>query len=139
VSDTPVSKEPISQPLFQPATPLTTAEAHIVGPGQTEPVPWFWPLTIVAASVCTFFIWQCTHVLSQRESMLRELGQRQALLGQAQKVDADLKRLVDGLARLAQTDTDAKALMAKYGINAPPPGAAQPVIKKTRPMVPPKP
>ena len=139
MSEPTPTQTPLSQPLFPSATPEPIAAPAVKPQPTTDPIPWFWPLTIVAASVTLFFIWQLTFVLHQRESMLRELGQRQAMLGQAQKVEADLKRLVDGLAKLAQTDSDAKSLMSKYGINAPPPGAAQPVIKKTKPLIQPAP
>jgi hypothetical protein len=84
----------------------------------------FLPLAILAASFLLLLAWQVHLAVQQRRLMKRQFAQRVELVAQSDKVQGELKRLVDALMRFAKYDAEAKALLDKYGISATPAAAA---------------
>ena len=76
----------------------------------------FWPLSLLAVSFLGLLLWQLVIAYHQRQNMKLQLTQRQELVQQSQKVQEELKRLVDKLISFSKSDPDAKALLDKYSI-----------------------
>jgi len=76
----------------------------------------FWPLSLLAVSFFALLCWQLLIAYHQRQNMKDQIKQRGELVQQSQKVQEELKRLVDSLIKFAKYDQDAKGLLDKYGI-----------------------
>lgn len=85
----------------------------------------FWPLCMIALSLTVFFGWQVTVAVRQYVDLLR-LQDRQAELSvQAAQAEGKLQAVMIDLLKLAKTDSDAKAIVNKYGIKFNPAAAPQ--------------
>jgi hypothetical protein len=76
----------------------------------------FWPISLLAVSFLALLLWQLVIAYHQRQNMKLQLTQRQELVQQSQKVQEELKRLVDSVIKFSKYDADAKALLDKYNI-----------------------
>ena len=77
----------------------------------------FWPLTLVAISIALILLWGLRDARQLRRSN-EQLRQQQAeLVERSQQLQVGLEKLARELLDLAQTDEDAKALVAKYNIS----------------------
>ena len=96
----------------------------------------FLPVSLLAASLLVFFIWQLTMLTSQHsalglslqqleESFKNNTPQHEQMIKQSQAVQAKLEKIANGLLKLAEDgDPDAKALIAKFKISRSAPAAS---------------
>ncbi|MCX6997800.1 MAG: hypothetical protein NTV49_12110 [Kiritimatiellaeota bacterium] len=91
----------------------------------------FWPIALVALSLI-LVLGRDLYVSSKQKVMLKQIGiqQDQGVL-QSRQVAANFEKMMRDLLQLAQTDTDAKAIVTKYGIKiTEPPAAPAPARSK---------
>lgn len=92
----------------------------------------FWPLMLISVSVIVLLIYQLLFILSQRNALVSQIDLKRDDDAKAKKiiesVEPALNRLVNDLAVLSDTDSEAKAILNKYGFrrttNAPAPAPA---------------
>ena len=85
----------------------------------------FWPVFLLALSLVIFLGWQTTQSVRQYIASIRLADQQALLAGQATQTEANLQAMMMDLLKLSQTDADAKAIVAKYGIKFNPPAQPQ--------------
>jgi hypothetical protein len=85
----------------------------------------FWPVFLLAVSLAIFLGWQTTQAIRQHMASLRLADQQAVLAGRAAQTEASLQAMMMDLLKLSQTDADAKAIVARYGIKFNPPAQPQ--------------
>ena len=73
----------------------------------------FWPLLLISVSLVLIFGWEVWVGILTRQSAQRLQEQQ---VEQATQVQARLEKLVRALVELAESDDEAKRLVAKFGI-----------------------
>ena len=89
----------------------------------------FWPILIMSVSMAAFLCWQVIAAGRQYIALLRLADQQTALSGQAVQAETKLQAMMMDLITLSKNDTDAKAVVTKYGIkyNPAPQAGSSPV------------
>lgn len=85
----------------------------------------FWPVFLLAVSLAIFLCWQTVQAVRQHMASLRLADQQVVLAGRAAQTEASLQAMMMDLLKLSQTDADAKAIVARYGIKFNPPAQPQ--------------
>ncbi|MEI6969976.1 MAG: hypothetical protein WCL44_00535 [bacterium] len=84
----------------------------------------FWPLVLLSVSLALFLGWQVAMAMVQQIDLIR-LQDRQAVLSsQAAQAETKLESVIFDLLSLSKTDSDAKAVVEKYGIKFNPEAAS---------------
>lgn len=76
----------------------------------------FLPIVLLALSVLFALIWQLTAIKNQRNELQNAITRLQEPAKQSQQVQGSLQKLVTELLELSKTDSQAKAIVDKYGI-----------------------
>lgn len=76
----------------------------------------FWPLCLMALSLVIFLGWQLNAGLQQYRVSRQMIEQQAVLANQAAQTESKLQAMMTDLLRLAKTDAEAQAIVAKYNI-----------------------
>lgn len=76
----------------------------------------FLPLVLVSLSLILIFIWQLSAISTQRTAFQSTIQRQEELVKQSHQVQGSLEKLVNDLLDLSATDSEAKAIVQKYGI-----------------------
>ena len=77
----------------------------------------FLPIVLIAASLLVF-LGRDLAITRQQKTELKQVVEQQApALAQSREVGAKFEKMVRDLLQLAQTDEEARAIVAKYGIS----------------------
>jgi len=87
----------------------------------------FLPLVLLSLSLIVLLGWQVSNTSTQRSLLEGAILRQSPAIDQSTQVQANLAKLAGDLLQAAQTDPTAKAIAAKYGIQAS--GGAAPASK----------
>lgn len=103
--------------LYSPKKPESTT---------VEGLTAFWPVSLVALSLCAILVWQLIVANQVRQHATQLIEQQNKLVDQSRRVQAGLQKFARDLIEVAKTDEEAKNIVTKYGISMtnPAPAAA---------------
>ena len=84
----------------------------------------FVPLVLIALSLISVLSWELFNGIQARQNFYRLREQQARLVEQSKKIQGSLEKLARDLINVANTDTDARSIVTKYGINITNPAAS---------------
>lgn len=81
----------------------------------------FLPIVLIAATLIIILGQNLLTVREQKTALKQQVDQQQPALEQSRQIQARFQKMMVDLLQLAQTDADAKTIVAKYGIAVTPP------------------
>jgi hypothetical protein len=84
----------------------------------------FVPLLLIALAVITIEVGDIISLHIQKHSLLTQIEQLESASQISHKADARLESLLSSLVRLAETDNDARVVVARHGLRLAPAGGA---------------
>ncbi|MEA3186669.1 MAG: hypothetical protein QOD99_499 [Chthoniobacter sp.] len=97
--------------MNEPYSPTISTEPTV----QTDA---FLPLVLIALSLIFVFIFQLTAITQQRAAFQSAIVNQDAGVKQSRQIQGNLEKLVRDLLEVAQTDSEAKSVVTKYGIQS---------------------
>jgi hypothetical protein len=83
----------------------------------------FYPLLLISLSLLLIFAWELKINYGQHNGLQIGIQKQEETVIQSRKIQASLEKLVLDLINLANTDSDAKQIIAKYNIQQNKPAA----------------
>lgn len=80
------------------------------------PADAFIPVVLIALSLISLLVWQLSIASAQRSVLLATIARQEETVRNSRKTQANLEKFARDLAEAAKTDSAARALVQKYGI-----------------------
>jgi hypothetical protein len=97
-----------------------------MNPAKQEPFQprGFVPILLIALAVITVEVGDIISLHIEKHSLLTQIEQLESASQLSHNADARLASLLSNLVRLAETDSDARAVVDRHGVRQPPAGGA---------------